>query len=122
MTPHEAGAVTKHHTVGSMRGEIEQISARVMQELLDYCGRRGIAKLQVSCNHAMRKTLTSPSMTQAEQRSLRQQRAKTSMDKLYRVSLDQNQIRKISNWRTTALSQVAALMTVEYETGYDFDH
>jgi hypothetical protein len=85
-----------------------------MQELLDYCGRRGIAKLQVSCNHAMRKTLTSPSMTQAEQRSL-QQRAKTSMDKLYRVSLDQNQIRKISNWRTTALSQVAALMTVEYD-------
>jgi hypothetical protein len=56
LSQNESGAVTKHHTTESMRREIRDLSADVMKALFDYCGSRGIEKLWVTCNHAMRRT------------------------------------------------------------------
>jgi len=114
MTDKETGAVTKHHTTQAMRREVEEISARVIQELFDYCGTRGIAKLQVSCNHGMRSTMVPQGATEAERRVLLA-RSKVVMDKLYRVSLDQSQARAFADWRRVSRSQVTERMTVEYD-------
>ncbi len=67
---HESGAVTKHHTTQSMRREIERLSARVMKAMYDYCGTRGIEKLSITCNHALRRSIIPPNATESEKHEL----------------------------------------------------
>jgi hypothetical protein len=115
LTGNEAGAVTKHHDTESMRREIENLSARVMIALFDYCGSRGIESLSVSCNHAMRQTMIPLDASPAERDELLS-RATVIMGKLYRVSLDRQHVTTVSNWRKIAPSKVIGMMTVENDS------
>lgn len=114
LTSNEAGAVTKHHSVISMREEIQELSARVTRTLFDYCGSRNIQKLSVTCNHALRRSLVPPEATAAECKQLLDQ-APVTLGRLYRVSLDQSRARKVKDWRTIPERRVVGLMTVEID-------
>lgn len=110
----EAGAVTKHTSKESMRREVEEISARVLRDLFDSCGTRGIAKIQVSCNHAVRKSIQMADATEAERREI-SSRGSTVMDKLYRMSLGAEVARSVADWRRISLGELLGKMTVEYD-------
>jgi hypothetical protein len=112
LTANETGAVTKHHDTESMRREIQDLSARVMIALCDYCGSRGIESLSVSCNHAIHQTLIPTGASSAERDALLA-RASVVMGRLYRVSLDRQRVSSVSNWRRIAPSKVIAMMLVE---------
>ncbi len=112
LTAQEAGAVTKHHTTESMRREIEELSGRVMKDLFDYCGSRGIQTLSVSCNHALRRTIHPPCATPREREELLR-RAPVVMANLYRTSLSQDKARLVSNWREISIPKVVGMLAVE---------
>ncbi len=114
LSSHETGAITKHHTTAAMRVEIQDLSARVMRDLYDYCGSRGIKSIAVTCNHTLRES-TIPGGATEEERAELQSRAKATTARLYRVSLDQSHAQTVVNWRSLALSRVAELCTVEYD-------
>ncbi len=114
LSSHETGAITKHHTTAAMRVEIQDLSARVMRDLYDYCGSRGIKSIAVTCNHTLRES-TIPDGATEEERAELQSRAKATTARLYRVSLDQSHAQTVVNWRSLALSRVAELCTVEYD-------
>jgi hypothetical protein len=112
LTGNETGAVTKHHDTESMRREIEDLSARVMIALFDYCGSRGIESLSVSCNHAMRQTLI-PLNASSTERDQLLSRASVVMGRLYRVSVDRQRVSTISSWRKIYPAKLIGMMTVE---------
>ena len=114
LSPEEAGTATKHETVASMQAEIEEMSARVMKDLFDFCGSRGIEKLSVSCNHALRRILIPPNATGEERKEL-MSRARLEMGSLYRVSLDKAKARAIGDWRRVPVTRVGAMMKVDYD-------
>lgn len=114
LSKQESGAVTKHHTTDSMRGEIQELSARVLRDLYDFCGSRGIRAIAVTCNHTLRQSIILPGATQEEQ-ALLLERAKPVPARLYRVNLDETHARSIVDWRRVSLSRVTQLYTVEYD-------
>ena len=114
LSKNESGAVTKHHSTSSMRSEIQELSERVMRDLYDYCGSRGVRSIAVTCNHTMRQIPRLPGATDEEQTELGR-RAKPITGRLYRVSLDQFHSQAVVNWRNLTLSRVAQLWTVEYD-------
>ena len=115
LSANEAGAVTKHHTTGSMRREIEGLSARVMRDLFDYCGSRGIEKISVSCNHALRRASIIPANATPEEKEQLQARAGVTMGNLYRASLDHTQSGAVPDWRRVSMSLLNRMMKVEYD-------
>ncbi|MBN8248474.1 MAG: hypothetical protein J0L84_13670 [Verrucomicrobia bacterium] len=117
LTENEAGAVTKHANAESLRREVEEISARVLRELYDSCGTRGIASLQVSCNHAVRQSPIPDAATPAERREILS-RAPEVMDKLYRMRMDGATAMTIADWRRVSVSELLRRMTVDYD-GFD---
>ncbi|MBL9175421.1 MAG: hypothetical protein JNL10_17905 [Verrucomicrobiales bacterium] len=110
----ETGAVTKHKSNESMRREVEEISARVLRDLFDSCGTRGIAKIQVSCNHAVQRGIVPSEATESERREI-MSRSSMVMDKLYRMSLDAAGARAIGDWRRLPLSELLRRMSVEFD-------
>lgn len=114
LSKNEAGAVTKHHDLYSMRAEIEELSARVLRDLYDYCGSRGIRSIAVTCDHTLRRTVT-PEGTTDEERALLLARAHPVTARLYRLRLDEAQARAIVDWRGIPLYRVSQLSTVEYD-------
>lgn len=110
----EAGAVTKHRSKDALRREVEEVSARVLRNLFDSCGTRGIAKIQVSCNHAVRKSIELAEATASERREIFS-RAPTVMDKLYRMSLEADAARTVADWRRISLGELLGKMTVEFD-------
>ncbi len=112
LSANETGAVTKHHSTRSMQQEIEKLSAEVTKALFDYCGSRGIEKLSVTCNHALRRTLIPPNATESERAELLG-RAPVAFCRLYRVSLDWNDARSVPDWRSITERKVISMMTVE---------
>jgi hypothetical protein len=94
--PSEAGAATIHTSSAEMRKEVEQATARVMRDLFDYCGSRGIDKLSVSCNRAL-----------AEGDRLK-------MRSLYRASIDAATASQVANWRRLSLPEVMRLMKIDH--------
>ena len=115
LSANEAGAVTKHHTTDDMRREIENLSARVTRDLFDYCGSRGIEKISVSCNHALRRASITPANATAEEKEALLARAAVTMGNLYRASLNQAQARAISDWRRVPMRVLYPMMKVEYD-------
>ena len=115
LSANEAGAVTKHHTTETMRREIEGLSARVMRDLFDYCGSRGIEKISVSCNHALRRASIVPANATAQEKEELQARAAVTMGNLYRASLDHTQSRAVPDWRRVSMRALNRTMTVEYD-------
>lgn len=93
--PYEAGAVTIHTSPAEMRKEVEESTARVIQQLFDYCGSRGIEKLSVSCNRAI---------TEGERLTMRS---------LFRASVDAATASQVANWRRVSILEVMRLMKVD---------
>jgi len=114
LSSNEAGAVTKHHTNESLRGEIEELSARVLRDLYGFCGSRGIRSIAVTCNHTMRQTAIPDGATEEERAELLR-RAEATPRRLYRASLDQSHAKAVANWRRVPLSRIVQLYTVEYD-------
>jgi hypothetical protein len=111
----EAGVGTKHRSIDSMRLEAQQASACVIRELFDYCGARGIARLSVSCNHALyRHSYIPTAATEAERREL-EKRGAVMMACLYRVTIDASQAMRVANWRAISIPRVIELMRVDYD-------
>jgi hypothetical protein len=115
LSPGEAGVGTKHRSIDSMRREAQQASARVIRDVFDYCGARGIARLSVSCNHALyRHSYIPKAATEAERREL-EKRGAVMMACLYRVSIDASQAMGVANWRAISIPRVMQLMRVDYD-------
>jgi hypothetical protein len=110
----ERGAATKHQSRTTMRHEAEELCARVVKDLFDYCGSRGIAQLIVSCNRGLLQSWVPENATAAERAEL-ESRARARMRSIYRVSLDHSAARAVSDWRRISVAQVIALMKVEYD-------
>ena len=110
----EAGAVTKHHTVASMQAEIQELSARVLRDLYEYCSSRDITSISVTCNHTVLQSMV-PEGATAEEQVYLLRRAHPAPARLYRLSLNQSRAQSIVDWRRVPLSRVIALCTVEYD-------
>lgn len=115
LSPGEAGVGTKHRSIDSMRREAQEASACVIRELFDYCGARGIARLSVSCNHALyRHSYIPKAATEAERREL-EKRGAVMMACLYRVTIDASQATGVASWRAISVPRVIQLMRVDYD-------
>jgi hypothetical protein len=111
----EAGLGTKHRSIESMRRETREASAAVIRELFDYCGARGIARLSVSCNHAVYRHGYIPgAATEAERKEL-EKRGAVMMACLYRVTIDASQAMGVGSWRAISIPQVMQIMRVDYD-------
>jgi hypothetical protein len=97
-----------------MRAEIQKLSARVLRDLYDYCGSRGIQSIAVTCNHTLRQTVIPVGATEEERTELLS-RAQPMPARLYRVSLDHPHAQTVVNWREASLARVNQLSTVEYD-------
>jgi hypothetical protein len=111
----EAGLGTKHRSIDSMRREAREASAYVIRELFDYCGARGIARLSVSCNHAIyRHSYIPKAATDAERKEL-EKRGAVMMACLYRVTIDASQAMRVGSWRAISIPQVMQIIRVDYD-------
>ena len=114
LSENEAGAVTKHHTTQAMRAEIQELSARVMRDLYQSCGSRGIRSIVVSCNHTLLDPIIPLNSTPEEKDKL-SRRALPKPTRLYRVNLDQAHARSVVDWRRVSLSRILQMANVEYD-------
>jgi hypothetical protein len=111
----EKGAVTKHHTTDAMRHEIQGLCSRVIRDLFDYCGSRGIQKISVSCNHALQRAAIVPLNATSAERAELLARAPVVMGNLYRARIDRKAAQAIADWRKTSARTIQALMDTEYD-------
>jgi hypothetical protein len=112
MSTHEKGAVTKHTSTASMRREIENLSARLAQQLFDYCGSRGIERVTISCNHTVKSSMVPLGATPRERKYIL--RAATPvMSSLYRMRVDASSLAAAGKWRSLSIPQMLHLMSVE---------
>ncbi len=100
--PDEAGGVTRHTNSLAMRREIEDVTARVVKNIFDFCGSRGIQSLSVSCNRALTEG--------------RDDGERLAMRSLFRVAVSAEQAADVSSWRSIPLPQVARLWRVDRDT------
>jgi hypothetical protein len=112
VSKHEKGAVTKHHSTASMRREIEELSARLFQDLFDYCGSRGIERVTVACNHTTQSGLVPAGATPRERQQILRTASPVMMS-LYRVRVDASKLAAAGNWRNLTIPQIIPLMAVE---------
>ena len=108
----ESGGITKHHSADALREEVRQVSAQLTRQLFDYCGSRGIERLQLSCNRALRRTSIPGNATEAEKRELLR-RAPLTMASIYRLSVLGSEARNFTAWRTTPNRAVMDLFHIE---------
>lgn len=100
--PQEAGGSTKHTSSAEMRREIQEVCARMIQALFDYCGTRGIERLSVSCNRA----LSAPA-------PLPDEPDKLEMRSVFRASVDAATAATVTSWRRLSLPEIVSLLKVE---------
>ena len=112
LSRNESGAVTKFYSTAAMRVEIQELSSRVMRDLYDFCGSRGIKSISVTCDHTLS---LAPTNATPEERLDLLKRLPPAMVRLYRVSLDQSHARAIADWRQVSLGTVTQLSSVEYD-------
>jgi hypothetical protein len=112
VTQYESGISTKHHTVTALRREIESLSAGLVKQLFDYCGSRGIEKLSVSCNRAVRETPIPAGATAAEREELLKS-GEMVMRSLHRISIRAASAQLVSDWRAVSASSVLSLVVLE---------
>jgi hypothetical protein len=99
--PNEAGGGTIHASPAEARKEIEDVTARVIKDLFDYTGARGIERVSVSCNRAL--------VTGKEGAE------RLVMRSLYRASVEGDAAGNVTNWRQLSVSQIEAMMKVEHD-------
>jgi hypothetical protein len=101
VAPREAGTSTFLTSSDEMRRQIEEATARLMKDLFDYCGVRGIERVSVSCNRAI--TTGDPGQERLNMRSL------------YRASIEAKKASEVASWRQLSVAQVKKLMKVEHD-------
>ena len=111
----EAGGVTRHHNVQTLRREVEVMSAQITRDVFEACGSRGIEKLQISYNHGMQFSLVPRAATEAERAQLLK-KSIVRMSRLHRVALDQKRAAGVSDWHSLTLTRVKGLLAVEYDS------
>lgn len=111
----EVGGVTRHHSIASMRREIQAVSARLIRQLLVYCGSRGIQKVSVSCNRAVSETPI-PVNASADERAALSKTAELVMRSVYRISIQGSTIGQVHNWSDLPESSVLRLANVDKDT------
>ena len=99
--PQEAGGVTHHGSSAEMRAEVEEITAKVIKDIFDYCGARGIQRLSVSCNRAV-------VIGKGDNQRL-------VMRSLYRAAVESEAAAAVANWRSVSVGEVANVMRVEHD-------
>lgn len=112
MTRDERGGSTKHRSIATLRREVELLSARLIKDLFDYCGSRGIERLSVSCNRAVYESPVPEGATPEERKAL----VKTGeliMRSLYRVAVDGSAVPVGKQWRSMSEPAVLRLAVVE---------
>jgi hypothetical protein len=114
LSRNESGAVTMYHSTAAMRVKIQELSSRLMRDLYDFCGSRGIKSISVTCDHTLRQA-TVPGNATPEERQDLLNRAPPTMARLYRVSLDRSHARAVADWRRVSLGTVTQLSSVEYD-------
>lgn len=114
MSVHEQGAATKHRSVASLREEVRQISAELARDILSASGARGVRRLTVSCNRALRQTLI-PEAATAEERVELLAHAKVAMRRIYRIAVEVDSRLEASDWRSISSDRIRALMKVEQD-------
>jgi hypothetical protein len=114
LSRNESGAVTQFHSTAAMRVKIQELSSRVMRDLYDFCGSRGIKSISVTCDHTLRQAVVPGNATTEERQELLD-RAPPIMARLYRVSLDRSHARAVADWRQVSLGTVTQLSSVEYD-------
>ncbi len=112
LSPHEQGAWTRHASLEEMKQETVLMCAQVMRDLFDSCGWRGIRKIQISANHAVRHSDAAPEVAGPEQ-PLPVTEAPVDWDVVYRCSISEAAAAQVASWRLLPLHKIAALMTVE---------
>lgn len=108
----ESGGNTAHRTIGSLRREIETVSARLIRQVFDYCGSRGIGKISVSCNRSVRESPVPEGATAAERDALVGS-SELVMRSVFRLSIPGTVVSRIGDWRALPESDVLRLATVE---------
>ena len=111
----EAGGVTRHQNVKTLRREVEDMSARIARDVLESCGSRGIERLQISYNHGMKFSTIPRAATPAERAEL-SKRSVVRMARLHRVALDQKRVAGVNDWHSTTLTRIKEMFIVEYDT------
>lgn len=114
LAPQEGGASTQHRSVASLKQEVREISARIVRELMDAGDTRGLKRLTVSCNRAIRQNLI-PSAATPEERAQLLAKSKLQMRRIYRIGIDRSQVSGVADWRTVPLSRVLSLLQVEHD-------
>lgn len=114
LSRNESGAVTEFHSTAAMRVKIQELSSRVMRDLYEFCGSRGIKSISVTCDHTLRLAAVPDNATPEERLDLLE-RAPPTLARLYRVSLDQSHARAVADWRQVSLGTVTQLSSVEYD-------
>jgi hypothetical protein len=99
--PNEAGGGTIHTSPAEVRKEIEDVTARVMKDLFEFTGARGIERVSVSCNRAL---VTGGKGSE-----------RLAMRSLFRASVEGNKAGDVANWRRLSISQVLTMMKVEHD-------
>lgn len=114
VSQHESGAVTKHHTPDELRREVRELSARLIKDIFAACGSRGIARLTVSCNHAVTSSLVPEDATPQEKTEILRA-GMLNMSVIYRAGIDAVAARKVSQWRMVSVPRVMGLMQADYD-------
>ena len=110
MTLGELGAITKHHSVDSLRKEVVEISSKVVRDLYDYCGRRGIRRIMVSCNHPLKRI---PGNTPPSEREEAFNRAPVVWGVLYRCTIPEKAAQTVPSWRKLPLHRITDMLEAE---------
>lgn len=110
----ERGVATKHGTVAGMREEVRTLCAALIRDVLDFCGTRGIERVQVSCNRALHEAYV-PTEATPEERQQLEARARVVIRRIYRLSLDPSKAQSVVDWRRVSLDQVLKFSQVELD-------
>lgn len=114
MSAREQGVATKHHSIESLREEVRAISAQLARDILSACGARGVRRLTVSCNRALRQTLI-PEAATPEERAELLARSKVAMRRIYRIAVEVDPSLGGMDWRSVGTHRIQELMKVEQD-------
>lgn len=99
--PYEAGAGSRHTSTAELRKEVEEVTARVIQDLFEYSGGRGIHRLSVSCNRAL---VVGKDETE-----------RLVMRSLYRAVIEADDSARVASWGNLSPGQVAEIMKIDHD-------
>jgi hypothetical protein len=103
-TPADATGATAHKTVADLRADIEDATARVVKDLFEYCGSRGIESISVSCNSVV--SIQAKDAVGKEETDWRHR-------SLYRATVEGAAVSAVANWRDLSLAAVKRLIKIE---------